>query len=247
MENVKSIKLDVNKWDEINAAVETIKNEGRGLYGLVNNAGVAILMPLIEVEEEELDYIFDVNIYGPYRITKAFAPLLIESKGRITTISSISGILSGQFFGPYSMSKHAMEAFTDSLAEEMKKFGVQVSAVEPGNYNSKISETWFKRMKSKDINYDNSLYKEEWKNLISYFNADRSGFKEPDEVAAAVEEALFSKNPKRRYMVVPREVEARWTITQILREMVQLNENQAYKYNREELIKIMDKVLAETK
>lgn len=246
MENVQSIKLDVNKWDEINAAVETVKKEGRGLYGLVNNAGVAILMPMIEVEEEELDYIFDVNIYGPYRITKAFAPLLIESKGRITTISSISGILAGSFFGPYSMSKHAMEAFTDALASEMKKFDVQVSAIEPGNYNSKISETWFKRMEAKDINYNNSLYKEEWENLISYFNADRSGFKEPDEVAAAVEKALFSENPKRRYMVVPREVEARWTITQILREMVQLNENQEYKYDREELVKILDKVLAET-
>lgn len=247
MNNVQSIKLDVNKWDEINAAVETIKNEGRGLYGLVNNAGVAILAPLIEVDEEELDYIFNVNIYGPYRTTKAFAPLIIESKGRITTISSISGILAGQFFGPYSMSKHAMEAFTDSLAEEMKKFGVQVSAIEPGNYNSKISETWFNRMEAKGISYDNSLYKKEWENLISYFNADRSHFKEPDEVAAAVEKALFSENPKRRYMVVPREVEGRWTITQILREMVQLNENQAYKYKREELIEILDKVLAETK
>ena len=138
MENVQSIKLDVTNWDEINAAVETVKNEGRGLYGLVNNAGVGVLAPLIEVDEEELDFIFNVNIYGPYRMTKAFAPLLIESKGRIITISSISGILSSRFFGPYGMSKHANEAFVDALAAEMEKFDVHVSAVEPGNYNSKI-------------------------------------------------------------------------------------------------------------
>lgn len=246
MKNVKSIKLDVNKWDEINAAVEIIKNEGRGLYGLVNNAGVAILSPLIETEEEELDYIFNVNIYGPYRITKAFAPMIIESKGRIATISSISGILASSFFGPYSMSKHAMEAFTDALAVEMQKFGVHVSAIEPGNYNSKIALTLVNRMKEKGMNFENSLYKQEWAGITANFTGDRSQYKEPDEVAAAVEKALFSENPKRRYMVVPSETEGRWTITQILREMVQLNENQAYKYDRETLIKILDEVLAET-
>ncbi|MGI9530537.1 SDR family NAD(P)-dependent oxidoreductase [Lutimonas sp.] len=246
MKNVQSIQLDVNNWDEINAAVETVKTGNRGLYGLVNNAGVAILAPLIEVEEDELDYIFNVNIYGPYRITKAFAPLIIESKGRIATISSISGILSGSFFGPYSMSKHAMEAFTDALADEMKKFGVSVSAIEPGNYNSKISETFYNRLKAQGFKYDNSLYKKEWEGLMAGFTPDRSRYKNPDEVAAAVEKALFSENPKRRYMVVPREEEGQWTITQIMREMAQLNENQAYKYDREALIKILDQVLAET-
>ncbi|WP_282134154.1 SDR family oxidoreductase [Seonamhaeicola maritimus] len=246
MENVQSIKLDVTKWDEINAAVETVKKEGRGLYGLVNNAGVAIFIPLIEVEEEDLDFQLDVNIYGPYRITKAFAPMIIESKGRITTIGSISGILSGQFFGPYSMSKHAMEAYTDALAVEMKKFGVEVNIVEPGNYNSKIVESLVKRMKSNDISYENSLYKEEFEGLISGYGADRSRFKDPSEVSDAVEKALFSDNPKRRYMVVPSEAEGNWTITQIMREMVQLNENQAYKYDRDALIEILDKVLAET-
>ncbi|WP_299553971.1 SDR family oxidoreductase [Seonamhaeicola sp.] len=246
MDNVQSIKLDVTKWDEINAAVETVKNGGRGLYGLVNNAGVAIFASLIEVEEEDLDFIFDVNIYGPYRITKAFAPLIIESKGRITTISSISGILSGRFFGPYSMSKHAMEAYTDALATEMQKFDVQVSAIEPGNYNSKIVESLVKRMDANDISFENSLYKAEFERLISGYGADRSRFKDPSEVADAVEKALFSDHPKRRYMVVPSEREGHVTITQIMREMVQLNENQAYKYDREQLIKILDKVLAET-
>jgi len=59
----------------------------------------------------------DVNLYGPYRVTKAFAPLISESKDRISTTGSISGILSGPQFGVYSMSKHGMEAFTDSMAK----------------------------------------------------------------------------------------------------------------------------------
>ena len=98
--NVQAVRLDVTVTADIAAAVETVRAGGRGLYGVVNNAGIAVLAPLINVEENELQSIFDVNVFGPYRITKAFAPMLIESKGRVVTISSISGILSGPFFGP---------------------------------------------------------------------------------------------------------------------------------------------------
>src|SRR3954471_702271 len=80
---VKAVRLDVTAPAEIAAAVETVRKGGRGLYGIVNNAGVGVVAPLIEAEEKELDYIFNVNIYGPYRITKAFAPLVIEAKGRV--------------------------------------------------------------------------------------------------------------------------------------------------------------------
>ncbi|MBT8448754.1 MAG: SDR family NAD(P)-dependent oxidoreductase [Gammaproteobacteria bacterium] len=99
IENVQAIRLDVNKWDEINEAVKTVQQAGRGLYGVVNNAGVAVLEPLTEIEEDDFHFQMNVNIYGPYRITKAFAPMIIESKGRVVTIGSIAGTLSGQFWG----------------------------------------------------------------------------------------------------------------------------------------------------
>jgi short-subunit dehydrogenase len=67
-------------------------------------------------------------------MTQAFTPLIIESKGCITTIGSIAGTVSGPFYGPYSMSKFAMEAYTDALAPEMERFDVHVSVIEPGNY-----------------------------------------------------------------------------------------------------------------
>ncbi len=171
IENVMAVRLDVTIQEEIDAAVATITKEGRGLYGLVNNAGVAIVAPLIEVEEGELDFLFDVNIYGPYRITKAFSPLIIASKGRITTISSISGILSGTLFGPYSMSKHAMEAYSDSLAREMERFDVKVSVVEPGNYESEIGTTLKKRMEKNDIDIEGSPYQVEMQGML-----DRVGY-----------------------------------------------------------------------
>ncbi len=115
MPNVQSIRLDVTIQSDIDAAVKTITEEGRGLYGLVNNAGVAIVGPLMEVDEDDFHFQMNVNVYGPVRITKAFGPLIVESKGRITTIGSIAGTLSSGYLGPYSMTKHAMEAFTDAL------------------------------------------------------------------------------------------------------------------------------------
>jgi NAD(P)-dependent dehydrogenase (short-subunit alcohol dehydrogenase family) len=103
------LRLDVTKPEDIAAAVETVNKAGRGLYALVNNAGVAITGPPV-TSEEDFDFLFDVNVYGPYRVTRAFSPLIVQSKGRIAIISSISGILSARNLGVYSMSKHAIEA-----------------------------------------------------------------------------------------------------------------------------------------
>ncbi len=246
IENIQGIRLDVTVQEEIDAAVETIRNEGRGLYGLVNNAGVSVSGPLIEIDEDDMQFQMDVNLFGPYRVTKAFAPLIIESKGRITTTGSISGILSGVLYGPYSMSKHAMEAFTDSLAVEMAKFDVQVSVIEPGNYNSAIVGTKLRRMAERGHSAEGSLFVDEIEALLER-PADRSIYKEPDEVSAALMHAMFDANPKRRYMVVPNEREAEVTIRQMITELVQLNEDQEYTYDRDALVKMLDEALAASK
>jgi NAD(P)-dependent dehydrogenase (short-subunit alcohol dehydrogenase family) len=226
IENVDSLRLDVTRPDEIAAAVETITKAGRGLYGVVNNAGVAIAGPLLQTKEEDFDFLFDVNVYGPYRITKAFAPLVIASKGRITNIGSISGTLSAKDLAAYSMSKHAIEAFTDSLAAELAPQDVKVIVIEPGNYNSDIGKSAEKRSGS------------------TTRLSDRSKYKEPDEVAAAVLQALSAATPKRRYLVVPNQTEAEWTIRKQIEELVQLNEKQPYSYDRKALIEMLDAALA---
>lgn len=246
IDHMQGVRLDVTIQEEIDAAVETVREAGRGLYGLVNNAGVAVLGPLIEIDEEDMQFQMDVNLFGPYRVTKAFAPLIIESRGRITTTGSISGILSAGFLGPYSMSKHAVEAFTDSLAREMQKFGVHVSVVEPGNYNSAITDTLRKRMEQRGQTAEGSLFEEE---LSSFMDrpSDRTRFKEPDEVSAAVLDFFSDENPKRRYMVVPNQGEAERTIKKAIEELVQLNEGHEYSYDREALIAMLDEALADSK
>ena len=228
---------------EIDAAVETVRKGGRGLYGLVNNAGVVIAGPLIEVDEKDLTWLFDVNVFGPYRITQAFAPLIIESKGRITNIGSIAGILSASFLGQYSMSKHAIEAYADALAGEMERFDVKVSVIEPGNFRSQIGKKQAGRLSEQPYAKKGSPFAEDLTEWIDYL-ADRSEFKEPDAVAAATMHALFDENPKHRYMVVPDQKEADWTIRKAIQVLVQLNADQPYSYGREQLIDMLDEEMA---
>lgn len=246
IDNILGVRLDVNVQEDIDAAVALVEAEGRGLYGLVNNAGVGVLGPLIEVDEEDMHFQMNVNVFGPYRVTKAFAPLLIESKGRITTTGSISGILSGFMFGPYSMSKHAVEAFTDSLALEMRKFDVAVSVIEPGNYRSAIVDNIFRRLEERGQSPEGSRYQEEYERMLANFQGegyDRSYVKEPDEVSAALLDFLRDDNPKRRYMVVPNERQAEVTIRKAISELTQLNERHQYSYSRDELVAMLDEAL----
>jgi len=239
IENIRAVRLDVTIQKEIDTAVETVKKGGKGLYGLVNNAGVYIGGPLIEVDLEELQWLMDINVYGIYRVTQAFAPMIIESKGRIANISSISGINTGRFSGHYSMSKHAVEAYTDALALEMEKFGVQVSVIEPGNYNSAIGASAKKRMSGKLSAAQSPYYAEELTEWMGD-SWDRDQYKGPGEVSEAAMHALFNDKPLRRYMVVPSEPEAAWSIDKVIQELVEFNQWQAYSYSREQLIEKLD-------
>jgi NAD(P)-dependent dehydrogenase (short-subunit alcohol dehydrogenase family) len=242
--NVQSIRLDVTVPAEIAAAVETVRQGGRGLYGLVNNAGVLIISPLIETDEVDLRYIFDVNVLGPYRITKAFSPLLIASKGRIVTTGSLSGTLSGSLSGPYSMSKHAVEAFVDALAPEMARFGVKVSVLEPGNYRSEIGQSLLARMKARGESFAGSPYEADMKRVETFANGIAND-PEPNDVAEAAYAALTDTNPKLRYLVVPNQGQARVTIAGLFRRMAQLNQGQKYSISRDSLVAMLDQALAQ--
>lgn len=240
--NVQAIRLDVCKQDQIDAAVKTVRDGGRGLFAVINNAGVAVLAPLIEVTEKDLAFQLDANVYGPYRVTKAFAPLLIASKGRVLTTGSISGTVAWAMGGPYTMSKHAVEAFTDALAIELQPFGVHVSVVEPGNYRSEIMANMHERLVAGGYGGEGSRYQKQLERLLAQ-PTDRAQFKEPDDVAAAFLQALTDARPRRRYLVVPNAREAELTIRGAISRVVQLNAGQPYAYDREGLIKLLDEEL----
>jgi NAD(P)-dependent dehydrogenase (short-subunit alcohol dehydrogenase family) len=241
--NVQGIRLDVTVASDIAAAVETVTRGGRGLYGLVNNAGIAILAPLIEVDERELLALFDVNVHGVYRVTKAFAPLLLASRGRVVITSSISGILSGAMLGPYSMSKHAVEAYGDALGAELAPFGVRVSLIEPGNYRSDIGRNVLARVPDLDAAVRGSRFEAQLRASYNAMNSYETGV-EPDAVADAALDALAATVPRPRYMVVPSANQALVTIRKAIDELVQLNEGHGFTYDRDALIQLLDESIA---
>lgn len=237
IENVQAVRLDVTRQDEIDAAVRMVTDAGRGLYGLVNNAGVLVSSSLVDIDEQEFDFQMNVNVYGPYRITRAFAPLIIESRGRIVTISSIAGTLSSATWGPYAMSKHAMEAFGDALADEMSVYGVKSSLVEPGTYQSKIADRAVAKASQGDQPAVSASM--DWLTRALAESGD------PNDVSKAVMHALFNDSPKSRYMVVPNQEQAYSTINRAMQRLVEHNGEQQYSYDREALIEMLDKALAE--
>lgn len=245
IDNIQAVRLDVTKQNEIDAVVELIQQSGTGLYGLVNNAGVGLMAPLIELEEDDLDFIFDVNVYGPYRMAKAVAPLLIQSQGRVINIGSIAGYQTRTFYGPYSMSKHALEAFTDALAIELDRFGIHVSIVDPGGFRSNIGKNIYQRLKDKGLDFKDSLYAEDWKNNWVLGGGDLSSIKGPEDIVAKVEHALFSASPQHRYMVVGDAGRAENTMRALLKRLAQLNHDQPFSYDRKTLIRFLDEALAE--
>jgi NAD(P)-dependent dehydrogenase (short-subunit alcohol dehydrogenase family) len=184
---------------------------------------------------DEFDLVMKVNVYGPVRMIKAFEPLIVAARGRIVNIGSISGIGASPNLMAYAMSKHSIEALTDILAVELADTGVHVIVVEPGNYDSEIGKNAIMRVGANSPVLSSPGYK---------LQADRSNYKEPDEVAMAVEAALSDAKPKRRYMVVPNQREADWTLNSQIRQLVQLNEGQPYTYDQSGLDKMLNDALA---
>ena len=243
IDNVTAVKLDVTSQEQIDAAVAMIREKGTGLWGLVNNAGVGGGGPVMETSIEDQTWVYKINVEGVYRTTQAFAPLIIESGGRISTTGSIAGTLSPMSYSAYSGSKHWIESFTDSLAAEMEPHGVAVSVVEPGSYKSKIRRSSAAR-RLEQFEAAGGEVTEEMKQGLQTTAENELAMKEPDEVSEAFMHALFDEKPLRRYLVVPRVDQQESTISKKVEELVQLNQWGPYQYSRDELVKMLDASLA---
>lgn len=243
MDNVTAVQFDVRNQDEIDAAAAFVKAQGRGLYGLINNAGVAVVGPLLETPVDQVQYQMDINVYGPLRVTQAFAPMIIESKGRIATTGSIAGIITRPAFGPYAMSKSAIEAYTDTLILEMARFGVSVHVIEPGAYSSNIGVTAVKLLD--DANYwtEATQYPQEraayYKLLSNFVN-----FPDPARVGEAALHLMQSDKPRPRYMVIEREEQADRVLRKQIKVLLELNDGQTHEFDRNRLVQMLDDEIA---
>ena len=195
---IHPIILDVTNPIHIASAVEYIKRNQIKLDVLLNNAGIAVLGPLVELSESDLLHQFDVNVLGVFKITKALYPFLLESKGGIVNIGSTSGLHAYPFEGPYAMSKHAIEAFSDSLRRELMQFGVKVILIEPSKVKTEIwskTEDTFKK-------FEHSSFREKAERLLKKsLNDNRKKGLEPEAVAREIYKILKHSNPKPRYLI----------------------------------------------
>ena len=197
---VEPLQLDVTDSATIAAAAGVVGGE---LYGLVDNAGIAIAAPLELVPLDELRRQLEVNVIGQVAVLQAFLPLLRRSQGRVVLVGSVGGRSALPFLGPYAASKHALEAIADSLRVELAPWWISVSIVEPASVKTAI---WTKGAAQADlmragISHDrNELYAAR----IERFRAvalKRGPGIDPDVVARAVEHALTASRPKARYLV----------------------------------------------
>lgn len=206
--DVRPVLLDVTDQTHIHALVGRLADEvgGRGLDGLVNNAGVAEGGPIETLSEDEWRWHFDVNVFGVINLTRECLPLLRAARGRVVNIGSIAGRTAAPLMGPYAAGKHAIEAISESLRFEVEDFGMKVACVEPGEIKTEIwakaDESLARVMKNLD-DETKARYERHLDMLYGFVDeGNRKGIP-ASRVADAVNDALTSNRPKHRYLVGP--------------------------------------------
>jgi NAD(P)-dependent dehydrogenase (short-subunit alcohol dehydrogenase family) len=200
------ILLDVTDHPSIQDSLTKVSERcgSTGLYGLVNNAGIAVPAPLEAIPIPDLRRQLEVNVIGQVAVTQAFLPLIRQAQGRIINMGSIAGRAAMPLMGPYSASKFALEAITDSLRLEVQQWGIHVSIIEPGAITTPI---WAKS--SEEATHREAAVGAELRMLYEPMVAAVRKVVEdavrraiPSEVVAkVVEEALTARMPKTRYLV----------------------------------------------
>lgn len=137
--NVELIELDVRNETQIRHAIDHVLDETGRIDIVVNNAGVSLVGPVEATSDAEAHALFDTNVFGVLRVTRAALPAMRGQKsGLIINISSVLGFLPAPFLGLYASSKHALEGLSESLDHEVRNFGVRVVLIEPNFTNTKL-------------------------------------------------------------------------------------------------------------
>ncbi|MHB0769131.1 SDR family oxidoreductase [Bradyrhizobium sp. 5.13L] len=200
--------FDVTDEAAVLAASRTVREAlgGETLAGLVNNAGIAVAGPVLELSADDFRRQMDVNVIGPVIATQAFGPLLGAdpslkgSKGRIVMISSVAGKNGNPLLAPYSTSKHAIEGLSESLRRELMLFGIDVVIVAPGAVKTPI---WSKAEQVDLSVYKNSPYLPALNKVMAVMMELGAKGLPAERIAEIVFDALTAASPKVRYQITP--------------------------------------------
>src|SRR5918996_1272048 len=171
--NFVPLIFDVTDEAAVQAATRQVREQlnGETLFGLVNNAGIAVPAPLIHQPTDDFRHQLEVNLVSVLLVTKAFVPLLgtersLQGKpGRIINISSVSGRIGYPFVGAYATSKHGLEGFSESLRRELMLYGIDVIIIGPGSVATPI---WDKAEQADISIFDDTEYAEAIRRVMAY-------------------------------------------------------------------------------
>ena len=223
------VVLDITDYASVDRVAEQVteKLKGAGLFALVNNAGVSRDGPLKYVTLDDIEHVFQVNVFGTMKVTKAFLPLLgaePESPvppGRIVNMSSGLALIRMPYSGIYTATKCALEAFSDVLRAELKIYGIPVVTINPGPVKTPIWENQKKqaeeRAKTEYANFRHILQPRSGKG-----RKDGRGARmllTPDAVADVLMEILESDNPKPTNVVMKRGRLGLWLVQRLPKRM----------------------------
>jgi len=206
--NFIPLMFDVTDEAAVLAAGREVRTalNGETLAGLVNNAGIAVAGPVLELAADEFRHQMNVNVIGPIIATQAFGPLLGSDlslkgpKGRIVMISSVAGKNGNPLTAAYSASKHAIEGLSESLRREMMLFGIDVIIVAPGAVKTPI---WSKAEEVDISAYKNSPFFPALGRIRKFMLQLGETGLPAEKIAEAIAEALTSAHPKVRYQLTP--------------------------------------------
>ncbi|KPP76752.1 retinol dehydrogenase 7-like, partial [Scleropages formosus] len=206
---LKTILLDVTDSVAIDRAVEVVRGEvgGRGLWGLVNNAGRSMPIGLDEwMQLEDFQKVLAVNLIGMIEVTLKFLPLLKKAQGRVVNVASVLGRLS-VIGGGYCLSKWGVEAFSDGLRREMQFWGMKVSIIEPGYFKTEVTrldlieanmERLWHRLPAEVAASYGEKYVEKF-NKVQRFYMNILCSSDLSKVTWCMEHALTARHPRTRY------------------------------------------------
>jgi len=194
---VEILQLDVTDDTSVRNAINKIVEEEGRIDVLVNNAGYVLIGASEDLSSDEIKAVFDTNVFGVFRTTQAVLPTMRkQNRGRIITISSLSGFAGFPAISAYVSTKHAIEGFTESLRYEVSPFGINASVVEPGIIKTQAIERAITAKKTKE----NSPYSDVVKTITKGIESVMRKKGSPASVVAeAVLKAATEENPEIRY------------------------------------------------
>ena len=198
-----AMELDVCDDASVDYAVTRIEKSTGTVDVLVNNAGIAIAAVMEEITLADLRKQFETNFFGLVRMSQRVLPgMRRKLSGRIINMSSIAGKLASPLFGPYSSSKHAVEAVSDAMRLEVYPFGIQVVLIEPGYIPTSMNRNAGELSSAYARGAEQSPYKSVYQGFLkSWGKTTKSSRYTPEDCARVILRAAEDDPPRTRYPV----------------------------------------------